>query len=84
MVESTTCLVTVSLYISILGVAAVRHSKGSKVLRNYPLSREISVLSFCYCDIGGAKKCAYVLVHNIPSSGSIQEEINGKLRCKLD
>ena len=28
-------------------------------------------------------KCACVLIHNIQSSGLAQEEINGKVRCKL-
>ena len=33
-VEATTCLVTESLDISILGVESVRYSKGSKMLHN--------------------------------------------------
>ena len=84
LVESTTRLFTASLEISILGVASRRNSKGYNILCNYLLLREISISSFCHCDIGGAKKCASVLVHNIPPSGSVQEEINGKVRRKLD
>ena len=54
------------------------------MLRNYPLAREISVSSFCHCDIGGVTKCACVLVHNLPSSGSVQDELIGKVRRNLD
>ena len=66
--EANTCLVTASSEISILGVAPGRYSKGSKMLRNFPLKT-----SFCHCDIGGVTKCACVIVHNIPSSGLVQE-----------
>ena len=72
-VDATTRLVTESSEIHILGVAPGRHSKGSKMLHDYPLTRKISVLSFCHCKIGGLTKFACVLVHNIPSSGSVQE-----------
>ena len=71
--DTTTCLFTESSDIYILGVASGIHSKGSNMLRNYPLTRKISVLSFCHCKIGGLTKFACVLVHNIPSSGSVQE-----------
>ena len=39
---------------------------------------------FRHCDIRGVTKCACVLVHNIPSSGSVQEELSGKVRRKLE
>ena len=84
MVEATTCLVMASLEILILGVASGRHSKGSNMLRNHPLMREIPVSSFCHCDILGVKKCACVLVYNIPSSGSVQEKLNFKVRRNLE
>ena len=40
-VEDTTSLVMENLEISILGLASGRHSKGSKMICNYPLTREI-------------------------------------------
>ena len=57
-VESTTRLFMEILEISILGVASVRHSKGFKMLHNFPLTKEISVSSFFHCYIGGVTKCA--------------------------
>ena len=81
--EATTCMVTESLDISILIVASGRHSKVFKIIRNFPLTREISVSSFVHCYTRELAKCACVLVHNIPSSGLIQEEIIGKVRHKL-
>ena len=67
-VDATACLVTKISKIHILGVVSGRHYKGSKMLRDYPLTRKISVSSFRHCDIRGVTKCACVLVHNIPSS----------------
>ena len=83
-VDVTTHLVTESSEIYILGVASGRHSKGLKMLCNYPLMRKISVLYFRHCHIGGVTKCACVLIHNIPLSVSVQEELNGKVRPKLE
>ena len=54
-VHATTHMVTESLGISILGVASGRHYKESNMLHNYLLTREISVSSFHYYDIGGLK-----------------------------
>ena len=54
-VEATTGMVTSSLVISIMGLVSGRNSKESKILFNYPPTREISVLSFCHCDIRGVK-----------------------------
>ena len=53
------------------------------MLHNYPPTREISVLSFRHCDIGGVKICTCFLVNNIPSSGFFQEELNDKVIRKL-
>ena len=53
LVEATTRLVTASLEIYILAVASGRHSKGSKMICNYPLTREILVLSFCIVILEG-------------------------------
>ena len=72
-VDATTRLLMEISERDILGVATGRHYKGSKMLRNYPLTRKISVSSFRHCYIGGVKKCACFLVHNIVSSGSFQE-----------
>ena len=55
MVDARTRLVTEISEMYILGIAPVRHSEGSKILCNYPLTRKISVPSFCHCDIGGVK-----------------------------
>ena len=63
-VDATTRLVTESSEIHILGVASGRHSKGSKMLRDYPLTRNISVSYFRHCDIGGVTKCACILAYN--------------------
>ena len=82
-VDATTSLVTEILEIHILGVAPGRNSKGLKMLHDYPLTRKITVSYFCHCNIGGLKKCACVLVNNIPSSGSVQEEINWKVKQKI-
>ena len=65
-VYATTILVIGTSDIYILVVASGRHSKGSKMLHNYPLTRKISASYFCHRYIRGVKKCACVLVHNIP------------------
>ena len=83
-VEANTSLLTPSLEIYILGVVSGRHSKGYKMLHNYPLTRNIPVSPFCHCDTGGATKCACVIVHNIPLSLLVQEELNIKVKRKLD
>ena len=83
-VDATTHFFTEISEIYILGVVSGRHSKESKIFCNYPLTRKILVSSFCQCDIGRVTKCACVLVHNIPSSRLFQEELNGKVRRKLE
>ena len=55
-VYATTSLVTEISEIHIMGVVSGRYSKGSKMLRDYPLMRKISVSSFRRCDIGGVTK----------------------------
>ena len=82
-VDDTTRLVMEISDIHILGVISGRHSKGSKMLREYPLTRKIAVSYFRHFDKGVVTKCAYVLVHNIPSSVSVQEELNLKVRHNL-
>ena len=82
-VDATTRLVMEISDIHILGVILGRHSKGSKMLRGYPLTRKIAVSYFRHFDKGVVTKCAYVLVHNIPSSVSVQEELNLKVRHNL-
>ena len=70
--DTTTCLVTENSDIHILGVSSGRHSKGSNMICDYPLTSKISVSYFHHFDIGGVTKCACVLVHNIPLLGSVQ------------
>ena len=54
-VDATTRLFTASLDVSILIVVSDRHSKGSKMLLNFPLTREILVSYFRHCDTRGVK-----------------------------
>ena len=84
MVYTTTILFTEISDIYILGVASGRHSKGLNMLRNYPLTRKLSVSKFLRCDIGGVKKFPCVLVHNITSSLLVQEKLNGRVRRNLE
>ena len=39
---------------------------------------------FRHCDVGGVKRDPCILIHNIKETGSVMEELSGKVIRKLD